>query len=63
MDDPERCAAYLRQQMNYPKQIIELREQLEQVTKERDAARTENERLNAQLRDWQEEKDAKAGYL
>lgn len=44
-------------------EIQKLNWKLEQAQQERDAARTENERLNAQLRDWQEEKDTKAGYL
>lgn len=37
--------------------------QLKQVTKERNDARTENERLASQLKQWQEEKDTKAGYM
>lgn len=43
--------------------IRDLQSQLERVTKDRDAARTENERLASQLKEWQEEKDTKAGYL
>lgn len=40
-NDPEYCAEYIRKRTQYPKMIIELREQVARLERERDAARSE----------------------
>lgn len=53
----------IRSCLDHLAEIEKLEWKLAQTEEERNAARSENERLNAQLGEWQEWKDTSAGYV